>query len=163
MKENSICGDNRFEIIEKAKEMLLNATNIEDSKEEMKVLTNILFRMWQVGLINEEKLDKLNDTVADVLICIEQLEDLELVDKEKIQEWIDRKQILQNKQLNEINGTCEHCKLLSGDREILGENRDLELKIGRVNKDFYLEADTVENNVEVEINYCLFCGRKLGE
>lgn len=163
MKENSICGDNRFEIIEKAKEMLLNATNIEDSKEEMKVLTNILFRMWQVGLINEEKLDKLNDTVADVLICIEQLEDLELVDKEKIQEWIDRKQILQNKQLNEINGTCEHCKLLSGDREILEENRDLELKIGRVNKDFYLEADTVENNVEVEINYCPFCGRKLGE
>ena len=57
MKENSICGDNRFEIIEKAKEMLLNATNIEDSKEEMKVLTNILFRMWQVGLINEEKLE----------------------------------------------------------------------------------------------------------
>ena len=57
MKENSISGDNRFEIIEKAKEMLLNATNIEDSKEEMKVLTNILFRMWQVGLINEEKLD----------------------------------------------------------------------------------------------------------
>ena len=163
MKENSICGDNRFEIIEKAKEMLLNATNIEDSKEEMKVLTNILFRMWQVGLINEEKLDKLNDTVADVLICIEQLENLELVDKEKIQKWIDKKQILQNKQLNEINGTCEHCKLLSGDREILEENRDLELKIGRVNKDFYLEADTVENNVEVEINYCPFCGRKLGE
>lgn len=57
MKENSICGDNRFEIIEKAKEMLLNATNIEDSKEEMKVLTNILFRMWQAGLINEEKLE----------------------------------------------------------------------------------------------------------
>ena len=163
MKENSICGDNRFEIIEKAKEMLLNATNIEDSKEEMKVLTNILFRMWQVGLINEEKLDKLNETVADALICIEQLEDLELVDKEKIQKWIDKKQILQNKQLNEINGTCEHCKLLSGDREILEENRDLELKIGRVNKDFYLEADTVENNVEVEINYCPFCGRKLGE
>lgn len=46
MKENNICGDNRFEIIEKAKEMLLNATNIEDSEEEMKVLTNILFRMW---------------------------------------------------------------------------------------------------------------------
>ena len=57
MKGNSISGDNRFEIIEKAKEKLLNATNIEDSKEEMKVLTNILFRMWQVGLINEEKLE----------------------------------------------------------------------------------------------------------
>lgn len=112
---------------------------------------------------NEETLEKLNETVADALICIEQLEDLELVDKEKIQKWIDKKQILQNKQLNEINGTCEHCKLLSGDREILEEDRDLELKIGRVNKDFYLEADTVENNVEVEINYCPFCGRKLGE
>ncbi len=57
MEENNICEDNRFEIIEKAKEKLLNATNIEDSKEEMKVLTNILFRMWQVGLINEEKLE----------------------------------------------------------------------------------------------------------
>ena len=34
---------------------------------------------------------------------------------------------------------CEQCKLLSGDREILEEDRDLELKIGRVNKDFYLE------------------------
>ena len=57
MEENNICEDNRFEIIEKAKEILVNATNIEDSKEEMKVLTNILFRMWQAGLINEEKLE----------------------------------------------------------------------------------------------------------
>lgn len=56
---------------------------------------------------------------------------------------------------------CEQCKLLSGDREILEEDRDLELKIGRVNKDFYLEADTIEHNVDVEINYCPFCGRKL--
>lgn len=58
---------------------------------------------------------------------------------------------------------CEQCKLLSGDREILEEDRDLELKIGRVNKDFYLEADTIEHNVDVKINYCPFCGRKLGE
>ena len=61
------------------------------------------------------------------------------------------------------NKICKYCELLSGDREILEEDRDLELKIGRVNKDFYLEADTIENNVEVEINYCPFCGRKLGE
>lgn len=58
---------------------------------------------------------------------------------------------------------CKYCELLIGYREILEEDRDLELKIGRVNKDFYLEADTIENNVEVEINYCPFCGRKLGE
>ena len=78
MKENSICGDNRFEIIEKAKEMLLNATNIEDSKEEMKVLTNILFRMWQVGLINEEKLEinklqKENSIAEDIKIIEEKM------------------------------------------------------------------------------------------
>lgn len=80
MKENSISGDNRFEIIEKAKEMLLNATNIEDSKEEMKVLTNILFRMWQVGLINEEKLDinklqKENSIEEDIKILEKKIED----------------------------------------------------------------------------------------
>ena len=61
------------------------------------------------------------------------------------------------------NKICKYCELLSGDREILEEDRDLELKIGRVNKDFYLEADTIENNVEVEINYCPECGRKLKE
>ena len=57
MEENNICEDNRFEIIEKAKKILVNATNIELSKKEIKVLTNILFRMWQVCLINEEKLE----------------------------------------------------------------------------------------------------------
>lgn len=79
MKENSICGDNRFEIIEKAKEMLLNATNIEDSKEEMKVLTNILFRMWQVGLINEEKLEinklQKENSIAEDIKIIENLKE----------------------------------------------------------------------------------------
>ena len=33
-----ICGDNRFEIISKAKETLLESTNIEDSPKEMAVL-----------------------------------------------------------------------------------------------------------------------------
>lgn len=44
-----MCGDNRFEIISSAKKELLEATNIENSKEEMAVLDNILFRMWQMG------------------------------------------------------------------------------------------------------------------
>lgn len=44
-----ICDDNRFEIIEKAKQKLIESTNIEDSPDEMKVLDNILFRMWQMG------------------------------------------------------------------------------------------------------------------
>lgn len=44
-----ICGDNRFEIIKKAKAELLESTNIETSEDEMKVLDNFLFRCWQMG------------------------------------------------------------------------------------------------------------------
>ena len=43
------CGDNRFEIIQHTKNKLIEATNVESSPEEMKVLDNILFRMWQMG------------------------------------------------------------------------------------------------------------------
>lgn len=45
---NDMCGDNRFKIIEKAKEDLLNSTNIDTSPDEMKVLDNFLFRCWQM-------------------------------------------------------------------------------------------------------------------
>lgn len=47
-----ICGDNRFEIIAKAKSDFLEATNIALSKEAMKVLDNFLFRCWQVGWLD---------------------------------------------------------------------------------------------------------------
>jgi len=47
-----ICGDNRFEIIAKAKEHLLDATNIETSEDEMKVLDSFLFRCWQMGWLD---------------------------------------------------------------------------------------------------------------
>lgn len=52
-----ICGDNRFEIIDKAKEDLIRSTNIESSEDEMKVLDNFLFRCWQMGWLDryEEK------------------------------------------------------------------------------------------------------------
>lgn len=45
--------DNRFEIIAKAKEHLLRATNIEDAPEEMAVIDNILFRCWQMGWLKK--------------------------------------------------------------------------------------------------------------
>lgn len=48
-----ICGDNRFIIIEKAKEDILQSTNIESSKDEMKVLDNFLFRCWQMGWLDK--------------------------------------------------------------------------------------------------------------
>jgi hypothetical protein len=51
-----ICGDNRFEIIAKAKKHLLESTNIDSSEEEMKVLDNFLFRCWQMDWL--ERYDK---------------------------------------------------------------------------------------------------------
>lgn len=47
-----ICGDNRFEIIAKAKAHLLEATNIDTSEDEMKVLDTFLFRCWQMGWLD---------------------------------------------------------------------------------------------------------------
>ena len=46
---DAICGDNRFEVIAKAKAHLLDATNIDTSEDEMKVLDNFLFRCWRMG------------------------------------------------------------------------------------------------------------------
>ena len=52
MTMNEICGDNRFEIIAKAKAHLLDATNIDTSEDEMKVLDSFLFRCWQMGWLD---------------------------------------------------------------------------------------------------------------
>lgn len=48
-----ICGDNRFEIIDKAKEDILKSTNISSSEDEMKVIDNFLFRCWQMGWLDK--------------------------------------------------------------------------------------------------------------
>ena len=48
-----ICGDNRFEIIEKAKKDILDATNISQSPDEMKVLDRFLFRCWQMRWLDK--------------------------------------------------------------------------------------------------------------
>ena len=47
------CGDNRFEVIQRAKEHLLEATNIETSPNEMKVLDSFLFRAWQMEWLRQ--------------------------------------------------------------------------------------------------------------
>ena len=54
---NTVCGDNRFEIIQKAKEELLHGTNIEGSPDEMKVLDSLLFRAWQMGWLDKYEPD----------------------------------------------------------------------------------------------------------
>lgn len=51
-----ICTDNRFEIIEGIHKYLVENTNIESSKEELKYLDNILFRLWQSNLLNIDTL-----------------------------------------------------------------------------------------------------------
>lgn len=48
-----MCGDNRFEIINKAKEDIINSTNITMSPEEMNVLDSFLFRCWQMGWLKK--------------------------------------------------------------------------------------------------------------
>ena len=48
-----ICGDNRFEVIDKAKKDILGSTNIGDSPDEMKVLDTFLFRCWQMGWLEK--------------------------------------------------------------------------------------------------------------
>ena len=57
-----ICGDNRFEIIAKAKADLLEGTNIETDEAEMAVLDNILFRCWQMGWLDRYDEPKAKDT-----------------------------------------------------------------------------------------------------
>lgn len=54
----TMAGDNRFEIIAKAKQAILEGTNIDTSEDEMRVLDNFLFRCWQMGW-----LDKYDDKV----------------------------------------------------------------------------------------------------
>ena len=61
---SEILTDNRFELIEKYKQKLIESTNIEDSAEEMAVLDNILFRFWQIGW-----LDKLEESEAVMTVA----------------------------------------------------------------------------------------------
>ena len=49
----NICSDNRFKIIDKAKQDLINSTNIEDNPDEMKVIDSFLFRCWQMGWLDK--------------------------------------------------------------------------------------------------------------
>ena len=60
-----VCGDNRFEIIERAKTALIESTNIETSEDEMKVIDNFLFRCWQMGWLGKYDYEEPKGYVAD--------------------------------------------------------------------------------------------------
>ena len=53
---DNICLDNRFELINKYKQELIEATNIETSPEEMAVIDSILFRFWQMRWLDKLEL-----------------------------------------------------------------------------------------------------------
>lgn len=53
-----MCGDNRFELIKKYKERLIEKTNIETDKAEMNVIDSILFRFWQMGWLDRLEADE---------------------------------------------------------------------------------------------------------
>lgn len=65
------CGDSRFEIIEKAKQDLLNSTNIDSSKDEMRVLDNFLFRCWQMGWLKQYNLTSDVEGEEDELLTVQ--------------------------------------------------------------------------------------------
>lgn len=67
---NEMCGDNRFEIIARAKKHLLDATNIDTSPKEMEVLDDFLFRCWQMGW-----LDRYDRKTEPTISKMEQVED----------------------------------------------------------------------------------------
>ena len=50
---SDMIDDNRFVLIEKYKQKLIEGTNISDRPEEMAVLDNILFRFWQMGWLDK--------------------------------------------------------------------------------------------------------------
>ena len=61
-----ICGDNRFLVIERAKNDLFESTNIEMAPKEIEVIDSILFRCWQMGWLKkyEQKDGDANDSAA---------------------------------------------------------------------------------------------------
>ena len=64
MESKEMCNDNRFELIEKYKQKLIEATNIETIKDEMAVLDDVLFRLWQMKWL--DKLEKYDRQQAEI-------------------------------------------------------------------------------------------------
>ena len=155
-----------------------------DDKEEQ-AIEHILSDYKRVLKENEElKADnyELNNRITDLLENIpiqkvkDKIEELNKKEKEELKglKGQDRyfvKQIYQNKRMvlqelieeREENKVCGYCELLSGDRKILEEDGETEIAIGRVNKDYYIEAGNDYDSIDIDINYCPMCGRKLKE
>lgn len=84
----AICGDNRFEIIGKAKQAILEETNIKDDKAQMAELDSFLFRCWQMGWLKKYEEKESNEGQA-LLYAVEKTAERtkrEMI--EKAAEWL---------------------------------------------------------------------------
>ena len=79
-----MCNDNRFVLIEKYKQKLIEATNISDRQEEMAVIDSILFRFWQMGW-----LDKLEQQELILEKAKEEIYELKKLYIEDLEEFAD--------------------------------------------------------------------------
>ena len=82
----AICGDNRFEIIEKAKQAILEETNIKDDKAQMAELDSFLFRCWQMGWLKKYEQDNEGQALLYAVEKTAERTKKEMI--EKAAEWI---------------------------------------------------------------------------
>lgn len=83
-----ICGDNRFEIIEKAKQAILEETNIKDDKAQMAELDSFLFRCWQMGWLKKYEEKETNEGQALLYAVEKTAERTKREVIEKAAEWM---------------------------------------------------------------------------
>lgn len=62
-----ICGDNRFKLIEKYKQELIESTNIESSPGEMAELDNFMFRVWQMRWLDAAEKEQRRKPIYEAL------------------------------------------------------------------------------------------------
>ena len=81
--------DDRFELIAKYKQKLIEATNIESSPDEMAVIDNILFRFWQMGWLDklEEVKPSAKQMMWNALYAEEDKYEKQYAGTEKNTEW----------------------------------------------------------------------------
>ena len=109
-----ICGDNRFEVIAKAKKELLFSTNIDTAKDEMKVIDSFLFRCWQMGWL--DRYDKPREPIDIPTMTTEFIKEHGLpcpnnyIFKDENGNVINAQKIVLEKKKKEYPKTIEECK-----------------------------------------------------
>jgi len=111
----AICGDNRFEIIAKAKRAILDETNIKDDKAQMAELDSFLFRCWQMGWL--KKYEQEDNEGKALLYAVEKTaERTKRETIEKAVEWM-------RNNLHEFAASVSYNSLLSEFKQAMQDDR----------------------------------------